>query len=120
MFGNQSHRGVGVKIPDGQLHDRSDAPDLTVLDLAPLELRAGRYVERGKIKMGLFAKVGDVWHLTPDGDNWLQRCRQTSAALTKNLKEAEGKFKGVSAEDVPTTDAVDIIASANHGATSSA
>jgi len=103
-------RHPGVKVPEGQNIDRTDKPDLTVLDMVDVQMKAGRYVENGKIRTGLFLLVGKVWHLAPDGEAWLRKCRQVSEKLTKNIVDFVEARDGVHDKDVPATDTVDVIA----------
>jgi len=106
----QGHRPVGVKIPEGQINDRSDKADLTVEHLLPIEFFAAQYVENGKIKQGLFCHSNGVFYMAPNGDQWLAGMRPLSEKLTTNVRHAYEAMKGAIPEDVPVTDTVDVIA----------
>jgi hypothetical protein len=112
MLANQGHRPVGVKIPDGQLHDRSDKADLTVEHLIPMEFFGAQYVENGKLKAGLFVQSGGRFYLAPNGEQWISGMRELSEALTNNVRVIYDRIKGGPLKDVPLEDTVDIIAQA--------
>lgn len=113
MLGNTGHRHVGVKTPEGQIHDKSDKADLTVEHLMPMEFFGAQYVENGKLKTGLVVQSGGKFYLAPNGSQWLADMRELSKALTSNVKPLYDKLKGgLIDEDVPVEDNVDIIAQA--------
>lgn len=112
MLGRTGHRHVGVKTPEGQIHDRSDKADLTVEHLMPMEFFGAQYVENGKLKTGLVVQSGGKFYLAPNGGQWLADMRELSEALTGNVKAIYDRIKGGPLEDVPHEDAVDIIATA--------
>ena len=112
MLEPQGHRPVGVKVPDGQLYDRSDKADLTVEHLLKMEFFAAQYVENGKLKSGLIVQSGGHFYLAPNGSTWLAGMRELSAKMTDNVKALYDQTTSGSIEDVPIEDTVDIIAQA--------
>jgi len=109
---NQGHRPVGVKIPDGQLHDKSDKADLTVEHLLKMEFFAAQYVENGKLKAGLVVHSGGRFYLAPNGSTWLAGMRELSEKMTNNVKSLYERTQSGPLEGVPVEDTVDIIAQA--------
>lgn len=105
-----SGRVVGVTIPEGQNTERSNLPDLTIVNLAPLEFFAAQYVENGKLRMGMYIKAGNVTYLDPDGERWVNRLRQLSDKLAKNFGVKYAQMHGVQPGDVPLEDSVDVVA----------
>ena len=111
MYGQAAgRRPVGVKIPVDQNTEQSNKPDLTIENIAPIEFLAAQYVEKGKIKVGLFCLSGGVFYLAPEGDTWLQKMRPLSEKLTNNVRDAYDRMYGASPAEVPSEDVVDIIA----------
>lgn len=111
MF-NTATRPVGVKIPEGQLSERTDLPSLTLVHLVPMEFLAAQYVDKsGKMVTGLFVKSGSDWYQAPNGEQWLAQFRPLSPKMEANAKEKYSKLTGKSdITDVPLTDNVDVIA----------
>ena len=116
MFNTQT-RPVGVKIPEGQLSERSDLPSLTLVHLMPLEFMAAQYVDKaGKKVTGLFVKNGEDWYQAPNGDQWLAQFRTLSPKMDENAKAMYAKITGVPDNaDVPLEDNVDVIAGETSG-----
>lgn len=111
MFQPQG-RQVGVMIPAGQLTEeqRTNLPDLTIINLLPLEMFAAQYVEGGRVVAGHFVKSGDDFYLDPNGRQWLNNLRPLSAKLKESAAEGYRKLKGAVPAELPTTDQVDIVA----------
>jgi hypothetical protein len=99
-----------VKIPEGQLTEPSNLPDLTITGLTGLEFFAIEYVERGKKQSGLVVNANGILYLAPNGMQWLTGMRPLSDKLTKNVNDALDRVRGVAPEDVPVEDNVDVIA----------
>jgi hypothetical protein len=116
MF-NTQQRPVGVKIPEGQLSERSDLPSLTLVHLMPLEFMAAQYVDKsGKKVVGLFVKNGKDWYQAPNGDQWLSQFRALSPKMEENAKAMYAKNTGITdTTDVPLEDNVDVIAGETAG-----
>lgn len=110
MYGNAA-RAAGVKIPDGQLFDRSDKPSLTLTGLLPLQFHAMRYVDnKGQEVAELVVQAGDEIYMAPDGAQWLAKMRPLSAAMKEKVIHALQSMSP-SQMDIPTQDNVDVVAS---------
>lgn len=110
MFPNAQGRHVGVMIPEGQLTEPSNLPDLTVTGFTSLNFFAVEYVERGKKQQGLVVDANGTLYLAPNGMQWLTGMRELSEKLGRNVKDGIARTQGVAPEDVPTEDNVDVIA----------
>lgn len=105
-----SHRHVGVKIPQDQLTEQTDKPNLHVAHAFPVQFYAAQYVENGKLKMGLFFEMNGDIYLSPNSDEWLGRLSRCNPKLAKNIKEKLETLSGVPPEEVPIEDNVDVVA----------
>ena len=115
MF-NTQQRPVGVKIPEGQLAEKSDLPSLTLIHLMLLEFCAAQYVDKsGRKVTGLFVKSGKDWYQAPNGEQWLAQFRELSDKMLKNTLDKYAHLKGTDPADVPTEDNVDVIAGEEAG-----
>lgn len=111
MYPNAQGRHVGVKIPQGQLEERTNLADLTVVSVNPMQMIGMVYVESGKLKRALVVKdVEGNLYLAPNGDQWIVGLRPLSDKLSKNVVDALHIVQGTAPEDLPTTDSVDVIA----------
>lgn len=114
MFGNNKVNGrpVGVGIPEGQRRAQADtgAPG-AVLHFVEAQTFAVQYVDQdGRARPPtLVHRIGGVWHLAPNGENYAATLRPVAAdsRLAKNLEE---RFVGVTTTNtIPKEDAVDVI-----------
>lgn len=114
MYGNQQPRPVGVKIPDGQIYDRSDKPALTVLGVLDLTFRGVQYVDKtGKKKnMLVLMDQNGVQYEAPNGESWLNGLRPLSEDFNKNIQNFVDLNRPVDPAEIPTEDQVDVVASA--------
>lgn len=111
MFQNTQGRHVGVMIPSGQLEERTNLADLTVVSVNPFEMMGIVYVENGRLKPALVVKDTEgMLYLAPNGDQWTRGLRQLSNKLARNVKDGLDRVRGVSPTDVPMEDNVDVIA----------
>ncbi len=113
--GNPSPRHVGVKIPTGQIYDKSDQPALTITGLVELKFYAVQYVDKRGSKRSMLAMKsadGEVYE-APNGSAWLNDAKPLSDQLKKNLENvlASAPRAGSKVADlVPTEDVVDVLA----------
>jgi hypothetical protein len=98
-----------VKIPEGQINERTDRPDLTISHMLPMEFFAAQYVEANKLKSGLFVLSGGQFYLAPSGAEWLAGMRPLSDKMAANAQELYDRVHGGVPGDVPTEDIVDIL-----------
>ena len=113
--GNPSPRHVGVKIPTGQLYDKSDKPALTVVGLVELKFYAVQFVDKKGTKVPMLAMKsadGELYE-APNGTAWLNDAKPLSQQLKTNIEDvlATAPRAGSSvADNVPTEDAVEVMA----------
>lgn len=113
--GNPSPRQVGVKIPTGQIYDKSDSPALTIEGLVELKFYAVQYVDKKGNKVSMLvmkSAAGDLYE-APNGASWLNDAKLLSDQMKKNVETvlASAPRAGSSIADiVPTQDAVDVLA----------
>lgn len=112
---NPSPRHVGVKIPTGQIYDKSNAPALTIEGLVELKFYAVQYVDRkgSKVSMLVMKSAAGEMYEAPNGASWLNDAKLLSDAMKKNMEAvlASAPRAGDEAADlIPTEDAVDVLA----------
>ncbi len=108
-------RPMGVTKPVGQRggdEDATNLPTLSVHNFKRLETFAGRYVDKsGKLVAGFYVKYGDAFYLDPNGPHWLGTLKELSKEHEGNAQAAyEQLTKAIGIPDIPTEDAVDVIA----------
>ena len=113
--GNPSPRQVGVKIPTGQIYDKSEAPALTITGLLELKFYAVQYVDKrgNKVSMLAMRSADGELYEAPNGSAWLNDAKQLSDQMKQNLEAtlATAPRAGTSpADNVPVEDVVDVIA----------
>ena len=113
--GNPSPRQVGVKIPTGQLYDKSDQPALTVIGLVELKFYAVEYVDKkgSKVPMLCMKSAAGDFYEAPNGSIWLNDAKHLSDQMKKNIEAVLAtapRAGGSDADMVPTQDAVDVLA----------
>ena len=111
--GNANTRHVGVKIPTGQLYDKSDNPALTIEGLLELKFYAVQYANKkgSKVSMLVMKAADGTLYEAPNGDSWLNGAKQLSEQMKKNVEVVLSSAPRVGASvTVPTQDAVDVLA----------
>lgn len=107
-------RQVGVKIPTGQMYDKSDDPALTIKGLVELKFYAIEYVDKkgNKVPMLVIKTAAGELYEAPNGTSWLSDAKMLSDQLKKNVEGvlATAPRVGSPADNVPTQDTVDVIA----------
>lgn len=112
---NPIPRQVGVKIPTGQLYDKSDNPALTIEGLVELKFYAVQYADKKGNKVSMLvmkSAAGDMYE-APNGASWLNDAKLLSDQLKKNIEMVLASApRAVSsiADSVPTEDFVEVIA----------
>jgi hypothetical protein len=113
--GNPSPRQVGVKIPTGQIYDKSNQPALTVVGLVELKFYAVEYVDRkgNKVPMLVMKSAAGEMYEAPNGSAWLNDAKMLSDQMKKNVEAVLAtapRAGGSVADTVPTEDTVDVLA----------
>lgn len=112
---NPSPRQVGVKIPTGQIYDKSDRPALTIEGLVELKFYAVQYVDKKgtKVPMLVIKDASGELYEAPNGTSWLNDAKLLSDQMKKNVESVllTAPRAGSSvADNVPTQDSVDVLA----------
>jgi len=105
----QTQRPVGVTVPQGQHTTRTDKADLTVEHVMPIEFFAAQYVEKGKVRNGLFCLTNDTYYLAENGESWVNNLKELSSKLSDNFRAVHTAQKAGN-DEVPSEDLVDITA----------
>lgn len=111
MFSNSNTRGV--KLPDGQVSERSDAPPLTITTFSEIRMFGLTYVDSGGRERPLLVvlNVDGSLYSAPEGDQWITRLKPLSTKLAENFREVYQKsLPSTEPVKVPGMDNVDVIA----------
>ena len=111
MFSNSTARGV--KLPDGQVAERSDAPPLTITTFSEIRMFGLTYVDAGGRERPLLVVLNSDGSLysAPEGEQWITKLKPLSTKLADNFREVLRKTApSTETVKVPGKDSVDVIA----------